>query len=156
MNQKTHKKQETKGLTYITFGEIIASFQTIYSNGTFTCSGNWKMGLSSLTNSTVPVSRRGYMYIYCFFKYVYIYIFNAHLVSIQTRKVSSLPYINEIKNTCSQCTLITQVYTFNTLGVFSQHSYKNITKIAQQHKFVECSKKFTLNYIFKLIQSLCL
>lgn len=88
--------------------------------------------------------------------YIYIYIFNAHLVSIQTRKVSSLPYINEIKNTCSQCTLITQVYTFNTLGVFSQHSYKNITKIAQQHKFVECSKKFTLNYIFKLIQSLCL
>lgn len=156
MNQKTHKKQETKGLTYITCGEIIASFQTIYSNGTFTCSGNWKMELSSLTNSTVPVSRRGYMYIYCFFKYVYIYIFNAHLVSIQTRKVSSLPYINEIKNTCSQCTLITQVYTFNTLGVFSQHSYKNITKIAQQHKFVECSKKFTLNYIFKLIQSLCL
>lgn len=154
MNQKTHKKQETKGLTYITFGEIIASFQTIYSNGTFTCSGNLKMELSSLTNSTVPVSRRGYMYIYCFFKYVYI--FNAHLVSIQTRKVSSLPYINEIKNTCSQCTLITQVYTFNTLGVFSQHSYKNITKIAQQHKFVECSKKFTLNYIFKLIQSLCL
>lgn len=75
MNQKTHKKQETKGLTYITFGEIIASFQTIYSNGTFTCSGNLKMELSSLTNSTVPVSRRGYMYIYCFFKYVYIYIY---------------------------------------------------------------------------------
>lgn len=94
MNQKTIKKQETKGLTYITFGEIIASFQTIYSNGTFTCSGNWKMELSSLTNSTVPVSRRQEeaTCIYTvFFKYVYIYIFNAHLVSIQTSKVHHCP-----------------------------------------------------------------
>lgn len=145
MNQKTIKKQETKGLTYITFGEIIASFQKIYSNGTFTCSGNWKMELSSLTNSTVPVSRRGYMYIYCFFKYVYIYIYLMPIwwAYKPERFIIALYQWNKEYLFSMYRTLITQVYTFNTLCVFSQHSYKNITKIAQQHKFVECSKKFT-------------
>lgn len=128
MNQKTIKKQETKGLTYITFGEIIASFQTIYSNGTFTCSGNWSC-LPLQTQLFLCQEEATCIYT-VFFKYVYIYIFNAHLVSIQTSKVHHCPISMKKRIHVLNVPYIdyTGVYIQHTLcGFFYIEHHKNCT-----------------------------